>query len=416
VASAASDVPDVDLTDLRAFEGGFPHHLFAAQRAVAPVGWHEPTRHTPDGEGFWSVTSHAACATAGADLTTFSSMGGGGRAGGGTILEDLPLGFAAGVLFNMMDDPRHQRIRRLLTPLLTPRALAPMEAELAVVAGEGVDAALAAGEVDVVASLATDLPLRAMALLLGVPADDRHQLAAWADATLSYDHRDLGEDDDASRAASAGLFAYGATLLEEKRRTPGDDLLSALVHGELPAEAGAPRLSELELQMAFTLLVAAGAETTRNAIAIGILAMAEHPEQWRRVRADVGQLPNAVEEVLRWSSTTPYDRRTATVDTQLGGASIRAGEKVVLWWAAANRDPAVFAWPDRFDVARDPNPHLAFGYGGHACVGAGLARRELRLVFGALSERVASLEPCGEPVWRRSNKHTGLHRAIVRLR
>jgi cytochrome P450 len=409
-------VPAIDVTDLQSFEDGFPHARFDELRADAPVRWHEPTSHTPDGEGFWSVTSHAACAAAGADLATFSSMGGGGRTGGGTILEDLPVGFAAGVLFNMMDDPRHQRIRRLLTPLLTPRALAPVEAELAHIAAASVDAAVADGEVDVVASLATELPLRAMALLLGVPAGDRHQLAAWADATLSYDHRELGEDDDASRAASAGLFAYGATLIEEKRRAPAPDLLSALVHGALPSAAGPPHLSQLELQMAFTLLVAAGAETTRNALAIGIVAMAEHPREWDRLRADAACLPSAVEEVLRWSSTTPYDRRTATVDATLGGCTIRAGEKVVLWWAAANRDPAAFSEPHRFDVGRDPNPHLAFGYGGHACIGAGLARRELRLMFAALAARVPSLELRGAPMWRRSNKHTGLHRAVVRLR
>ena len=120
--------------------------------------------------------------------------------------------------------------------------------------------------------------------------------------------------------------------------------------------------------------------------------------------------------MLRWASTTPYDRRTATVDSELGGAAIRAGDKVVLWWAAANRDPAVFVEPHRFDVGREPNPHLAFGYGGHACVGAGLARRELRLLFAALRDRVTSIEPSGAPVWRRSNKHTGLLRATVHLR
>ena len=408
-------MPGIDLTDLRTFAAGFPHDLFDRLRAAAPVAWHEPTPHTPDGEGFWSVTSHAACARAGADLATFSSMSGGGRDGGGTLLEDLPVGFAAGVLFNMMDDPRHQGIRRLLTPRLTPRALAPVEQELAAVAAAGVAAARAAGEVDVVTGLASDLPLRAMALLLGVPAEDRHQLAAWADATLSYDHRALGEDDDASRAASAGLFAYGATLIEHKRGAPTPDLLSALVHGDLPPDAGEPRLSELELQMAFTLLVAAGAETTRNAIAIGVVAMAEHPDQWQRLRQDPTLLPGAVEEVLRWASTTPYDRRTATADTELEGATVAAGDKVLLWWAAANRDPVVFRDPHAFDIARDPNPHLAFGFGGHACVGAGLARRELRLVLGSLVEQVDTIELVGEPVWRRSNKHTGLHRATVRL-
>lgn len=409
-------IADIDLTDLAQFEAGFPHHLFDRLRAEAPIWWHPPTRHAPGGEGFWSLTTHQACAAAGADGTTFSSQGGGAREGGGTILEDLPVGFAAGVLFNMMDDPRHLRIRRLLTPLLTPKALAPVETELAALAAASVDAALAEGEVDVVTALATELPLRAMSLLLGVPNEDRHQLAAWADATLDYDDRALGEDSDASRAAAAGLFEYGTRLLARKRREPGPDLLSALVHGELPDDAGDPRLSELELQMAFSLLVAAGAETTRNAIAIGTLALAEHPDQWERLRADPALLPTAVEEVLRWSSTTPYDRRTATVDTELGGQPIAAGDKVVLWWSSANRDAAVFADPHRFDVGRDPNPHLGFGYGGHACVGAGLARRELRLLFGALAARVSDLELVAPPVWRRSNKHTGLHRAQVRLR
>jgi cytochrome P450 len=408
-------VPHPDLTDLRRFEAGFPHDLFDRLRAEEPVRWHEPTEHTPDGEGFWSVTSHAACATAGADVATFSSQSGGDREGGGTILEDLPLGFAAGVLFNMMDDPRHRRIRRLLAPLLTPSALTAVELDLRALAEESVDRVIEAGEIDVVTTLATDLPLRAMARLLGVPPEDRHELAAWADATLSYDHRELAEEDDASRAASANLFAYGTSLIDAKRRARGDDLMSALVHGTLPPDAGEPRLSDLELQMAFTLLVAAGAETTRNAIAGGVVAFAEHLAAWARVREDAALLSTTVEEILRWTSTTPYDRRTATRDAELDGRAIARGDKVLLWWAAANRDPAVFSDPHRFDVAREPNPHLAFGYGGHACIGAGLARRELRLLFGALRDRASTIELASPPEWRRSNKHTGLRSAIVRF-
>jgi cytochrome P450 len=174
-------------------------------------------------------------------------------------------------------------------------------------------------------------------------------------------------------------------------------------------------LTELELQMFFNLLMAAGSETTRNSIAAGVLAFSDHPQEWQTLAADRGLLPSAVEEVLRWSSTTAYNRRTATRDTSIGEVEIHAGDKVTLWWTSANRDETVFSDPFRFDVRRDPNRHLAFGHGGHFCLGANLARLEIRLVLEALLDRGVSCEVTGPVEWTRSNKHTGIRHLPVRF-
>lgn len=398
----------IDLTDLDTFAAGPPLDAFDRLRAEAPVSWHEPTEHTPGGEGFWSLTRHDDVLWAARDAATFSSDTGGGRDGGGTLIEDLPSGFAAGVLLNMQDDPRHQQLRRIVTPAVSPRRLRAIEADLQVRCDQILDGVVARGGCDLLLDVAAELPLQAIALLLGVPQADRHLLLEWADATLDYDDRDPGETSERSQRAAAEMFEYGTRLLEAKRRHPGDDLLSALVHADLP-------VTELEQQMAFNLLVAAGSETTRNSITAGVLALVEHPDQWDRLVADRSLLPTAVEEVLRTASSTTYNRRTATVDVERRGATIRAGDKVVLWWQAANFDPEVFAEPRRFDVGRDPNPHLAFGHGSHFCLGANLARLEIRLVLAGLLDRVARIELAGPPERTRSNKHTGFRHLPVRF-
>jgi cytochrome P450 len=408
------DLAGLDLTDLDRFAHGFPHHVFAALRRQAPVWFHPPTAHTPGGEGFWVVSTHADCLAASSDPVTFSSQTGPGRdGGGGTLIEDLPGGFAAGVLLNMTDDPRHQQVRRLLTPAVSPRALARLEDDLRVRTEAIVEAAAQAGACDLVLDVAAELPLQAIAHLLGVPQEDRHRLFGWATATLDYEgDRELGETTDRTQAAAAEMFEYGSHLVAAKREHGGaheHDLLAAAV------TSTDPELSELELQMIFNLLVAAGSETTRNSLTLGLLALAADPAQWDALHRDRSLLPTAVEEVLRHASTTPYNRRTATVDTTLGGQAIAAGDKVTLWWASANRDDAVFADPDRFDVARRPNPHLAFGHGAHFCLGANLARTEIRLVLDAFVDRFEGLEPTGPVEWTRSNKHTGVRHAPVRL-
>ncbi len=407
----------LDLTDLDRFANGFPHDVFTLLRKHAPVWFHPPTEHTPDGEGFWVLSRYADIERAASDPDLFSSHTGGARGGGGTILEDLPSGFAAGVLLNMMDDPRHLRLRRLVTPSVSPRALRAMEAELRQRTRAILDAVAARGACDFVTEVAAELPLQAIARLLGVPQEDRHQLFQWANATLDYDDRDLGQQSEKTRAAHAAMFEYGSRLIEEKRRCPGDDMLSAFVHGQVEnSEGSLEPPTTLELQMFFNLLIAAGSETTRNSLAIGLMALIGHPDQWHALRAEQGLVPLAVEEMLRWASSTPYNRRTATRDVEWGGHRIRAGDKVTLWWASANRDESVFERPFDFDIRRNPNPHLAFGHGNHFCLGANLARAEMRIMLEELVVRFREIALVGPVEWTRSNKHTGLRHMPVALR
>lgn len=410
------ELDEVDLTDLRLFADGFPHDVFRRLRREAPVWWHPPTEHTPDGEGFWVLSRHADVLSAVSDAATFSSERAPGHDGGGTLIQDLPYGFAAGVLLNMTDDPRHRRVRALVTPSVSPRALARMEGELRARTAALLEAAVDAGECDFLTDVAVELPVQATLQLLGVPAEDRHQLVAWSSATLSYDDRELGEDTEATRAAAAAMAAYAEDLIAEKRRCPAGDLLSTLVGAEVTGDDGrAAPLSPLELSMAFSLLVAAGSETTRNAIALGVAALVAYPDQMALLRRDRSLVGRATEEILRWSSPTLYNRRTATRAADVGGVPIAAGDKVTLWWASADFDEEVFADPDRFDVRRDPNPHLAFGSRSHFCLGAGLARLEIRILLEELLDRCGAVELAG-PIRRvRTNKHAGVARMPVRI-
>jgi cytochrome P450 len=406
-----------DLTDPDLFADGPPHDVYRHLRDEAPVYWHDPTPNTPDGEGFWCLTRHEDVAWAARQPGVFSSVGGGAREGGGTLIEDLPAGFAAGVLFNMQDDPRHQCVRRLVTPTVSPRRLRLMEAELADRCAALLDEALDHDPCDFLVEVAAELPLQAIASLLGVPQEDRHFLLDWADATLDYDDHNPGETSERSQVAGAAMSAYCDRLLEEKRSAPADDILSIIATAQLPDDAmpGGP-LSDLEQQMFFHLLVAAGSETTRNSITAGLLALMDRPVDWAAIREDRTLLPGAVEEILRWASSTVYNRRTATRQVERHGQVIRPGDKVVLWWQAANFDERAFVDPLTFDIRRSPNPHLAFGAGSHFCLGANLARLEISLVFAGLLDRVESIEPAGPAERTRSNKHAGFRHSPVHLR
>ena len=412
-----TDLHAIDLTDPDRFRDGPPHDAYQVLRDEAPAFWHDPTAKTPDGEGFWCLTRHEDVAWAAKQPDVFSSEGGGGRAGGGTLIEDLPRGLAAGVLFNMQDDPRHHHVRRLVTPSVSPKQLRELEAELAVRCGRLLDDALADGVCDFLVDVAAELPLQAIASLLGVPQEDRHFLLDWADATLDFSDHDPGETSTRVQDASGAMSAYGGRLLAEKRACPVGDLLSIVAMAELPEQArpGGP-MTELEQLMFFHLLVAAGSETTRNSIAAGLLALMERPDQWDALRADRTLLPDAVEEVLRWASSTIYNRRTATQEVERHGHVIRPGDKVVLWWQAANFDERAFAEPRSFDIHRRPNPHLAFGVGSHFCLGANLARLEIKLVLDGLLDRVAVVEAAGPVERTRSNKHAGFRHVPVHLR
>ncbi len=414
--AGAVDLADLDLTDLDLFVGGFPHQVFAALRRQAPVFWHPPTAHTPDGVGFFVLSRYREVAEVAADPLTFSSERAPGCPGGGTILQDLPYGFAAGVLLNMTDDPAHHRLRRLATPSVAPRALVALEGELRRRTATLLESVQERGCCDFLTEVALELPIQATCHLLGVPQEDRLLLVRWTNATLAYEGRELDESSAEAEEASRSMAAYAATVVEHKRRRPADDLLSVVVHALVEGEDGRPRrLSDLELQMFFSLMVAAGSETTRNAIALGVAALAEHPDQLEALRADRQLLPTTVEEILRWSSPTLYNRRTATTDTELAGHQVARGDKVTLWWASADFDETVFADPYRFDVARRPNPHLAFGHRTHFCLGANLARLEVRVVLEEMLERFEAFELAG-PVRRvRTNKHAGVSSLPLRV-
>ena len=401
----------VDLTDLEGFADGFPHDVFADLRRRSPVSWHEPTEHTPGGVGFWVVTSYAECVAVGSEPRRYSSVAAPGQEGGGTLIEDLPVGLGPGVLLNMSDDPRHGPFRRLLTPSLLPRALRAIEDDLTRRARRIVGAALDKGDCDFVLDIAAELPLQAVAQLIGVPQEDRHLLFTWATATLDYDDRELGQKSERSLQAAAEMYAYGGELIERKKREPGDDLMSVVAASKIDGEP----LTDLEMQMLFNLLLAAGSETTRNTITLGLLGLLEVPGLWVSLAEDRELVPGAVEEMLRWASSTPYNRRTATEDHELGGQDIRAGDKVTVWWASANRDESVFPDPDAFDVTRSPNPHLALGRGTHFCLGAPLARLEIRLVLESLLDMVGTIEVTGTVEHARSNKHSGVRHLPVRL-
>ena len=399
----------VDLTDLDNFAHGFPHAVFARHRALAPVAWHEPTAHTPDGEGFWSVATHAETLAVMRDARTFSSETGGAREYGGTILPDSPI---AGKILNMMDDPRHQRVRALVSRGLTPKTIGRLEADLRARTRRLLDTFARAGGGDFVAGVAGELPMQAICLLLGVPEGDRHDLFEWVESAFDFRDRDAFETNDEVARSGLKMFEYGARLVASKRESPGDDMLSVVVHATLPGE-DPPSLTDDELYLFFSLLFAAGADTTRNAVAGGLVALTEHPDQLAAVRSGAVPLERAADEIVRWTSPAAYNRRTATTATRLGDHDMAAGDKVVFWEASANRDERVFADSMQFDVARDPNPHLGFGHGVHHCLGASLARLELRVVLGEVLARFDRIELTGPVEWTRSNKHTGIRRLPV---
>jgi cytochrome P450 len=402
----------VDLTDLDLFARGFPHDVFGRLREIAPVLWHEPTEHTPDGDGFWSVHSHAACMRVVHDPGAFSSETGGTRPFGGTTLNDLPV---AGLMLNMMDDPRHQRVRLLVSKGLTPRTIARLEDDLRARTARLVETATDRGDCDFVNEIAGELPMQAICILMGIPEADRHQLFEWIEHSFDFKGgREAFESTDEVARAAAAMFEYGTALIADKRAHPADDMLSLVCHARLAGE-DPPALADQELQFFFSLLWAAGADTTRNAIAGAIVALDAFSDQWNALRDDRAVSGTAVEEIVRWTHPAAYNRRTATRELELFGEIVRAGDKVVFWEASANRDEEVFALPFRFDLDRDPNPHLGFGHGVHHCLGANLARLEIRVVLEELLARVGEIELTGPVEWTRSNKHTGIRRLPVRL-
>jgi cytochrome P450 len=409
----------IDFTDLDNFANGFPHGLFAIHRREAPVYWHSPTDNTPDGEGFWSVASYAETLEVLKDPVTYSSVTGGRRPYGGTLLQDLAI---AGQVLNMMDDPRHSQIRRLVSSGLTPRMIRLVEDDLRTRARRLLDAVVPGEPFDFLVDIAAELPMQMICILLGVPESERHWLFEAIEPQFDFGgsrKAALSQLSVSERDAAAGsrMYEYGRQLIASKRDNPSDDMLSVVANATLDDLDGvdASALSDLELYLFFSLLFSAGAETTRNAVAGGLLALANHPHQLQALRGDLDALPTAVEEMVRWTSPSPSKRRTATRDITLGGQSIEAGQKVQIWEGSANRDAGVFGNADEFDITRKPNPHLGFGQGVHYCLGANLARLELRVLFEELLNRFGGVRVI-RVEWARSNRHTGIRHLVVELR
>ncbi|MFJ8637334.1 cytochrome P450 [Streptomyces sp. NPDC093568] len=405
---STSELPEVlggfDLTDQSLYAAGVPYPVFARLRREAPVLFHPPGT-TADGEGFWVLTRHSDIVAAGAS-TAFSAQGGGSRAGGGSHLEDLPFGVHAGVLFAMMDNPRHELIKKLLTPSVTGRVAAGLAGELRGVAAELVDAAVARGRLDFMSEVSEPFALRSIALMLGVPREDWPRLAEWGRGVLGFVNRRTGKVDEFSTTTFHAMQAYFKELLHAKQGLPGTDLGAVLANGDIGAGGDEGPLSPYEREANVTLLLITGLEQPRNTIAAAVQAFADRPEQWKALRADRSLLPGALEEALRWNPPNPYNRRTATRDVEVRGARIKAGDKVTFWWPSANRDEAVFADPDVFDIRRSPNPHLSFGTGTHFCMGDEVGRLEIRLVLEALLDRVAEIRTTAPVTYAPNNKHT----------
>jgi cytochrome P450 len=398
-----------------AFSERIPHESFALLRREAPVWWYD----WPLGRGFWCVTKHADVVAVSRDTRTFTSEQ-------GANLEDLDEEQrAARQSMLETDPPRHTRLRGLVGPPFTPRAVRAYELVLRELTDAVLDRALARTEFDFVEEVAKQLPIRVLARLLGAPDEDTVPLIDWGDRMIGNTDPELADvlhDSPESEQyrmlpfrspAALELFEYGHRLAAARRRAPEDDLVSKLVHAEIDGE----RLSERELDTMFLLLVVAGNETTRQAIAHGMLALAEHREEWKRLAAEPGLVAvSAADEILRWSSPVLHFRRTATRDVELGGRAIRAGDKVVVWYVSANFDEEVFEDPFRFDVGRRPNPHVTFGGGGpHYCLGAHLAKLEVQVMFEALLPRLADLELTAAPERMRTNFTNALKRMPVRV-
>jgi len=406
---ATRSLADIDFTDLDNFSAGFPHDLFAIHRREAPVYWHHPTEHTPDGEGFWSVATHRETLEVLRDPHTYSSVTGGDRPCGGTLLQDLSI---AGQVLNMMDDPRHSDIRRLVSSGLTPRMITRVEEDLRARARRLLDDITPGEPFDFLVDIAAELPMQMICILLGVPESERHWLFHAIEPQFDFGgsrKADVGQMSSAD--AGSRMYTYGQELIAAKRSEPTDDMLSVVANA-----ADDTGLSDLELYLFFSLLFSAGAETTRNSVAGGLLALIEHPDQTDMLRADPTLLTTAVDEFVRWTSPSPSKRRTATRDAELAGCHIKPGQKVQIWEGSANRDETVFAAADRFDITRKPNPHLGFGHGVHYCLGANLARLELRVLFEEFLDRFGSIRLVAPVEWTRSNRHTGIRHLVVDVR
>ena len=357
-----------------------PFPLYARLREASPL-LHDPLMDV------WMVFDYDGVRRTLQDHEAFSSS-------------PVTAGRAAPDWFIFADPPRHTRMRGLLARAFTPRSVAALEPRIRWLSRALLDRGIERGEMDLAADFSVPLPLLVIAEMLGIPVADRPRFRRWSDAILDLSHTLPGGEgaeraSQAYRAATAEMHDYVARLVDDRRVDPAEDLLTRLVHAELDGE----RLTTMEILGFVQLLLIAGQETTTNLLNNAILCFIRHPEQLARVRAVPELLPSAIEEVLRYRSPVQWMFRFARVDVRMHGRTIPAGTMVLPMIGSANHDPAHFADPGRFDVARDPNPHLAFGHGIHHCIGAPLGRLEARIALGDLLERLHDMELASDAPW-----------------
>jgi cholest-4-en-3-one 26-monooxygenase len=299
-----------------------------------------------------------------------------------------------------IDPPQHTKLRGIVSRGFTPRAIANLREALTDRAQRIVQTAVAEGSGDFVTDVAAELPLQAIAELLGIPQEDRGKIFAWSNEMIGYDDPEYGGD---SQAAAAELVGYAMTMAEDRRGCPRDDIVTKLVNAEIDGE----QLSSDEFGYFVLMLAVAGNGTTRNAISHGMLAFFDNPDQWELFKAERPE--TAADEIIRWGTPVTVFQRTAIADTELGGQRIRKGQRLGLFYRSANFDEAVFDHPERFDILRDPNPHVGLGgFGAHYCLGASLAKLEIGLIFNAIADAMPDIRPAGQPERLRSGWLNGI--------
>lgn len=385
----------VDLLDPDNFVDAVPYAELVELQRTAPVCWWEDPGS--DGDGFWLVTRYEDVVEVSRHPGTFSSYERLALLEHSERSNEESLDIQRMMMLNM-DPPEHTKIRSIVNRGFTPRMINALREQLEARTERIIDQALDKGEGDFVVDVAAELPLEAIADLMGVPFEDRHKLFDWSNRMVGSQDPEYAVSADEATEAGAELYAYASELGEQKRQCPVDDIVSTLVTAEVDGHS----LSETEFELFFLLLAVAGNETTRNAISHGMLAFFDHPDQWELFK-DQRPLETAADEIIRYATPVMHFQRTATEDTEIGGQPIKKGQRVAISYSSANRDPEVFEEPDRFDITRSPNPHIAFGGGGpHFCLGNHLAKMEVQIMFDQLAERIPNITQTDEAARLRS--------------
>lgn len=401
-----------DFTDPDVLVRGIPVTEFAELRRTAPVWWNEQSESIFDDGGYWVISRHEDIKAISRDGNLWSTNAKGAvmRLPDGVTADQLDLTKA--LLINH-DAPEHTRLRKIVSRLFTPRAVKSLEEKLAVAAHDIVKAARERDHGDFVDDIAMPLPLLAIADLIGVPEADREKLFHWTNAIMNTDDPDFESD---HVQANAELMGYAYTMAEDRRRCPADDIVTKLVQAGIGegGEAG-EALTDVEFAFFVILLAVAGNETTRNAMTHGMNAFFENPDQWELFRRERPE--TAVDEIIRWATPVHCFQRTALTDVELADVTIRAGQRVGMFYSSANYDEEVFDDPFSFNILRNPNPHLAFGgNGAHYCIGANLARMEIKLIFNELADQIPDIAKLSEPKRLRSGWINGVKSLQVSYR